>query len=139
MDKLFYLCGGITGISTQEASLWRTALKIRIEEECSGKVRAFNPLSAEPIDDICKVDSVTMRYELDILRRSSLVICYFNNPASLGSMAELAIAYERRIPILGINPNQEKLHPWQIEMCDYIFNNMEDFWEYLKINYLGEI
>ena len=139
MDKLFYLCGGMTNVSQQEASLWRTMIEELVKEQTNGNARVFNPLKAEPVDDIRKVDSVTMLYELDILRRSTLVIVYFNDPASLGSMAEMAIAYERRIPILGINSHHKDLHPWQEEMCDYIFEDFMEFWEYLKINYLGEI
>lgn len=139
MDKLFYLCGGISNVPVQEAATWRMMIEQLVKEESFGEIRVFNPLKIELVDDEDRRDAVAMKYELDMLRKSDLVIVYFNDPASLGSMAEMAIAYEHRIPIIGINSRDKKLHPWQEEMCDYIFEDLMDFWEYIKINYLGEI
>ena len=65
-----------------------------------------------------------MRLDLSKLRKSDLVIVNFNDPKSLGTCAELAIAYNMKIPIVGINENNQELHPWLNEftmrMCSDI-------------------
>lgn len=141
MKKRFYLCGGISNLEFEEAANWRSVLTNTIKEVAEVPVSIFNPIYAAMVDDPAHDDIVAMKYELDILRKSDVVIAYLNDPKSLGSMAEIAIAYEHRIPILGILPNSvdmEDIHPWIIEMCDYIFDDLMDFFEYLQINYLED-
>ena len=77
-----------------------------------------------------------MQFDLHKVRTSNLIIMNFNNMHSLGSMAELAIAYDRGIPVIGLNETEQQLHPWQYCMCSKIFNNMEDMLDYIKIYYL---
>ena len=55
---------------------------------------------------------------------------------SLGSMSELAIAYDRRIPIIGLDDNKQELHPWQIEMCNRIFDDINEMLDYVVDYYL---
>ena len=78
-----------------------------------------------------------MRLDLHKLRNSDLIIANFNDMYSLGSMAEIAIAYDRRIPIIGLNIDDQELHPWQICMCERIFNDMEDMVDYIQKFYLN--
>jgi len=52
-----------------------------------------------------------MEFDLNKVRHSDLIICNFNDMFSLGTMAELAIAYERRIPVIGLDINKQTLHP----------------------------
>jgi nucleoside 2-deoxyribosyltransferase len=65
-----------------------------------------------------------MEFDLNALRHSDLVIVNFNDPKSLGTCAELAIAKELHIPVIGINKDKYDLHPWLVEfttrMCDDI-------------------
>ena len=65
-----------------------------------------------------------------------MVIVNFNDMYSLGSMSELAIAYDRRIPIIGFDDNKQELHPWQIEMCNRIFDDMDEMLDYVEDYYL---
>lgn len=69
-------------------------------------------------------------------RTSDLVIINFNDMYSLGSMAELAIAYERKIPIVGLDINKQDLHPWEVEMCNRIFNDIHEMLDYVEDFYL---
>ncbi len=77
-----------------------------------------------------------MEFDLNKVRHSDLIICNFNDIYSLGTMAELAIAYERRIPVIGLNVDEQTLHPWQIEFCTRIFNDMDEMLDYVKDFYL---
>ena len=77
-----------------------------------------------------------MEFHLHKLRTSDLVIINFNDMNSLGSMAELAIAYERKIPIVGLDINKQDLHPWEVEMCNRIFGDIDEMLDYVEDFYL---
>ena len=77
-----------------------------------------------------------MEFDLHRLRTSDLVIINFNDMYSLGSMAELAIAYERKIPIVGLDINKQDLHPWEVEMCNRIFHDIDEMLDYVEDFYL---
>ena len=65
-----------------------------------------------------------------------MVIANFNDMYSLGSMAELAIAHERRIPVIGLDIDNQDLHSWQVCMCERIFNNIDEMLDYIQDFYL---
>lgn len=77
-----------------------------------------------------------MEFDLNRVRHSDLVIANFNDMNSLGTMSEIAIAYERKIPIIGLDVDKQDLHPWQIEMCNRIFTNIGELFEYIENFYL---
>ena len=140
-----YLSGSITGVKSRNEVLNRFYLKEIFENnnnvyEYKYKVDVFNPIEHFNYIDKTnyKNEKQIMRYELDRLRKSDLVIVDFHNHNSLGTMAELAIAYEHKIPIIGFNPTLKELHPWIVEMCDVIFdfNELSKLAEYVQNNYL---
>ena len=75
-----------------------------------------------------------MEFDLYNLKNSNLLIVNFNDPKSLGTMSEMAIAYDRNIPIYGINLNNIELHPWQKEMCNRVFDSIDK-----AVNYIWEM
>ena len=77
-----------------------------------------------------------MRLDLHKLRNSNLVIANFNDMYSLGSMAEVAIAYDRRIPVIGLDIDRQELHPWEVCMCERIFGNIDEMLDYIQDFYL---
>ena len=77
-----------------------------------------------------------MEFDLHKLRTSNLVIINFNDMNSLGSMAELAIAYELKIPVVGLDIQKQDLHPWEIEMCNRIFDDIDEMLDYVEDFYL---
>lgn len=77
-----------------------------------------------------------MEFDLYKVRNSDLLVVNFNDMYSLGSMSEMAIAYDRRIPIVGLNIDNQTLHPWQNEMCNRIFNDIDKMLAYIKNFYL---
>ena len=134
--KTFYLGGGMTNLEPDERNGWRNEM----EELCSEyyHVNLFNPCNHWDIGDPNVNDREAMDYDIRRLRDADVLVVNFNDPSSLGTMAEIAIAYDRRKPILGICSSEEimcKLHPWQIAMCDHFFKSVEDVCEYLAMHY----
>lgn len=136
-EKKIYLSGAITGIPEAEAWEWRENIKDTFED--FPKIQFFNPVShftelsvkVGAMDD-CEI----MRIELDKLRDADMVFYNCHHPYSLGSMAELAIAYEHRIPILAFNETEEELHPWIECMCTKIFKSKDDMVGFFINHYL---
>lgn len=138
-----YLCGGMGKFGKEnfgECNKWRKYCKRILENcECEYKVKAINPndffnFIDEPPQ--YNTQNEVMRLDLHKLRNSDLVIVNFNDMYSLGSMAELAIAHERRIPIIGLDVDKQILHPWQVCMCERIFNNIDEMLDYIQDFYL---
>ena len=138
-----YLCGGMGKFGKDnfdEGNKWRVYCKNALENyECDYKINVCNPndyfnFKEEPP----KYETQREVMELDIhkVRTSDLLIINFNDMWSLGSMAELAIAYERRIPAIGLNIGKQNLHPWQKEMCTRIFEDINEMLDYVEDFYL---
>ena len=78
-----------------------------------------------------------MEFDLNGVRNSDLVIVNFNDPKSLGTCAELAIAYEMKIPIVGINKDGQELHPWLECFCNRMCYSLKEAAEYVVEFYLN--
>lgn len=142
-NMTIYLCGGMGKFGKENfdvGNMWRKHCKEELENyECDYKVKAVNPneffnFRDEPPQYESQLE--VMKLDLHKLRNSDLVIVNFNDMYSLGSMAELAIAYERRIPVIGLDTNSQTLHPWQICICERIFNDIDEMLRYVKDFYL---
>ena len=138
-----YLCGGMGKFGKnnfEEGNKWRTYCKKALETcECNYNVSTINPNSYFNFLDEPKryeTEREVMEFDLHKLRTSNLVIINFNDMYSLGSMAELAIAYERKIPIVGLDINKQDLHPWEVEMCNRIFDDIDEMLDYVEDFYL---
>lgn len=77
-----------------------------------------------------------VEFDLNKVRNADLIIVNFNDMYSLGTMSEIAIAYEKRIPIIGFDLDNQTLHPWQIEMTNRIFIDINEMLEYIQHYYL---
>lgn len=142
-----YLCGGMGKFGKNEfdkGNAWRVyceeTLKDFMKNGCTDyKVKVHNPndfynfLQDPPIYDNPRE---VMEFDLNLVRHSDLIIVNFNDIYSLGSMSEMAIAYERRIPIIGLNVDKQNLHPWQVEMCSKIFSDINEMLDYVEDFYL---
>ncbi len=141
---LIYLLGGMGKFGKEnfnEGNKWRVDLKNQLETKCSDyKVHVINPNNYHSFLDDTTYDSEleVMEFDLNKLRNCNIGICNFNDVNSLGTMAELAVAYERKIPIIGLCENGENilLHPWQKSMCHKIFTDRADLVDYVLTYYL---
>ena len=138
-----YLAGGMGKFGKdnfEESNKWRTYCKNTLENfEGNYQAEVINPNSYYNFVDNPRryvSEKEIMDFDINKVRNSDLIISNFNAQKSLGTMAEIAIAYERRIPVIGLNEDFDELHPWQIEMCTRIFNNIDEMLDYVEDFYL---
>ena len=138
-----YLSGGMMKFGRDdfdEGNEWREYCKKALETyECDYKVTCFNPNNYYSFaDEFPKYSSETevMRFDLYNLRKADLVIVNFNDKKSLGTTSEVAIAYDRGIPIIALNEDGGELHPWMECMSERIFNNIDEMLDYIEDFYL---
>ncbi|MDD5980185.1 MAG: nucleoside 2-deoxyribosyltransferase domain-containing protein [bacterium] len=136
-----YLSGAMSSLSFDEQSKWRKQIMDAIrfgDYHYEKKPTFFNPVDYFNFEEIRhKSEREIMEFDLNGLRKSDLVIVNFNDPTSLGTCAELAIAYEMKIPIIGINKDGCDLHPWLIEFTSRMCNNIREAVEYTVDFYLN--
>lgn len=139
-----YLAGGMGKFGKEnfdESNKWRVLCKREFEDyDSQYYVYVDNPNDYfNFIEESQRYQSQReiMEFDLNKVRNADLVIINFNDMYSLGSMAELAIAYEKRIPVIGLDVDNQKLHPWQIDMCNRIFNNIGELVDYVEDFYLN--
>ena len=142
-----YLCGGMGKFGKDEfdkGNAWRVYCEKELEDfvknwrtNCTVKVHNpndyYNFLQNPPLYDNQRE---VMEFDLNLVRHSDLIIINFNDVYSLGSMSELAIAYERRVPVIGLNIDRQVLHPWQECMCNRIFNDIDELLDYVEDFYM---
>lgn len=130
----------MTGLTFEQYIKWRNDIKNQLENfDCAYKVICINPAQYYNFEDdsTYNSDKEVMDFDLYKVRHSDLIIVNFNSDKhSLGTMAELATAYERRIPIIGLNENNYNLHPWEREMLNKTFLGMNEMIEYVQEYYL---
>lgn len=135
-----YLAGAMSGLSFEEQTKWRQKVKDAILY--GGYDYDFSPVFIDPtryynFEEIShKSEKEVMNFDLNKVRTSDLIVVNFNDPSSLGTMAELAVAYEHRIPIIGMNNSGKILHPWQIEFCNRICDDMYELVSHIVEFYL---
>lgn len=138
--RLWYLSGGMTKFgshSFEESNNWRLEVKRRIWEVSDHNIICFNPNDHyNCTTDITKfTDREAMNLDLHKLRQSELLIFNNNDPFSRGSMIELGIAWERRIPIITLNES-EGLHCWVEQMSEKVCSSIGELIEYLYDHYI---
>ena len=107
-----YLCGGMGKFGKDEfdkGNSWRVYCEKELRDfvknwrtNCTVKVHNpndyYNFLQNPPLYDNQRE---VMEFDLNLVRHSDLIIINFNDMYSLGSACEMAIAYEKRIPVMG--------------------------------------
>ena len=135
MEKVrIYLSGGMGALSFEEQSKWRQQVMdaIKFNYDCEKKVSFFNPVNYYNFEEVrYRTQREVMQFDLNALRNSDLVIVNFNDPSSLGTCAELAIAYDMKKPIIGINKDNKELHPWLECFCDRMCESIKEAVEYV--------
>lgn len=139
-DTLIYLCGGMGKFGRENFDIgneWRVYFQCKFSDYSN--IVMCNPNNHFNFKDEIdyKSQREIMEYDLHRVRNSDLIIVNFNDPNSIGSAMELAIAYEKKIPILGLCEHGEdaELHPWLKEVCNRIFHNREDLFLYTIKHY----
>lgn len=135
-----YLAGGMTGLSLEEQSHWRTRFQnaITIQFPHTKKPIFFSPPEYySPSTNEHKSEREAMEFELAHLRKSDVVVVNFNVPQSIGTAMELMVAKEHRIPVIGLNETNNCLHPWLLECCTRVCSNFRELAEHIANFYLN--
>lgn len=134
-----YLAGGMQGMSLEECNQWRECVRNKCKniESTKYNVDIINPNDYfNFFNKQHKSEREVREFDLWKVRKSDLIVVNFNNPNSIGTAQELAVAYEYRIPIIGLNESNIQLHPWLIECCNRIFDDIDEMISYIKDFYL---
>ena len=142
-DFNIYLCGGMGKFGKDnfnEGNMWREYVTKVLEESIFAKYHVYccNPNHYYNFLDDTTYDSEReiMNFDIRKVKKSDLIIVYYNDPSSIGSACELAIAHDHNIPIIGIKDKDTELHPWLVEMTDKMFTDMDKLLDYVKEFYL---
>jgi nucleoside 2-deoxyribosyltransferase len=137
-----YLSGGMSGLNFKEQTKWRKQFKdaIKLENHWHNRnVSFFDPTEHYNFEyKEQKYEKEPFNYDLYQLRNSDLVIVNFNKPDSLGTAMELMLAYELRIPIIGLCEDDVELHPWLVECCTRICTDMNELINHVVNFYLND-
>ena len=130
-DKLkIFLSGGMTGLTEEEASGWRTSFKLKNIIQDDTSFIFINPTYYYfPTDKTTQeYEKEAMNYDLYLVKHSDLIIVNFNSLSSIGTAQELMLAHILNKPIIGmIEENKyDQLHPWYKEECMKIFKYNSD-------------
>jgi len=134
-----YLAGGMGSLSWEAQTIWRELVEDMLNSKSDSfkfKLEIINPTSfynfkAKRHDSELEI----MKYDLRHVKSSDLIFVNYNDPKSIGTASELAVAYDRDIPIIGINIGEE-LHPWLVAVVDKMFNEVESAVKYIMDFYL---
>lgn len=130
----------MSALSFEEQSKWRNQIRdaIKYNYECEKQPVIFDPVKYFNFTEKRhQSEREVMEFDLNAVRNSDLVIVNFNDPSSLGTCAELAVAYEMKIPIVGINKDSQELHPWLECFCNRMCSSLKEAVEYVWEFYLS--
>lgn len=123
-----------------QQSKWREQVinSINYNYDCEKKAAFFNPASYYDFEYTrCRSEREVVEFDLNSLRKADLVMVNFNGELNLNTCAELAIAYENKTPVIGINKNNEKLHPWLTVFTSRMCDSVREAVEYVVDFYLN--
>lgn len=135
-----YLSGGMGNLSFEEQSKWRQQIMdaIKYNYECEKKATFFNPVNYYNFEEVrYRSEREVMEFDLNALRNSNLVVVNFNDPKSIGTAMELMLAKERNIPVIGFGVDGRIIHPWLLECCTRVCENLREAVEHITEFYLN--
>ena len=140
-DVRIYLSGAMSLLTFEEQSRWRSNIINAIKYGDYDFIKRpvfFNPINYFNFEEKKhKTEREIMEFDLYNLKKSDVVIVNFNNPSSIGTAMELAIANEYKIPVIAFGANGKEIHPWLLESCNRICDNMKEIVDYIVKFYLN--
>lgn len=120
-------------VTFEEQYKWRQRIidAINYQYEHEKNASFFNPVNFYNFEDKRhKSEKEVMEFDLYNLRNSDIVIVNFNNEKSIGTAMELMLAKEYKIPVIAFGANEKKVHPWLLECCTRVCDNLKEAVEY---------
>ena len=128
------------GLSYDDYMGWRKDMVAALTQSNDGsavKLQIVNPANYYNFEHPRHTsEREVMKFDLRHVKSSDLIIVNFNSSVSQGTTAELAVAHDHDIPIIGINADKLSLHPWDEAFCDRIFDDWDEAVEYIGDFYL---
>lgn len=124
-----YLSGAMGSVSFEEQSKWRKQIidTIKYNYDVSKKPIFFNPVDYYGFEEKRhKSEREVFEFDLYNLRNSNLVVVNFNDSKSIGTAMELLLAKELHIPVVGFGVNGQTIHPWLLECCTRVCNDIRE-------------
>lgn len=135
-----YLSGGMSNMSFDEQNKWRTQVENAIrfgDYSYEKKPIFFNPVDYYNFEvKQHKTEREIFEFDLYNLRNSDLVIVNFNNRKSIGTAMELILAKEYHIPVIAFGAKGKEIHPWLLECCTRVCDDMREAVEHVVEFYL---
>ena len=126
-----------------EGNQWREEVKTKLFRMADLYGAIKRPVTINPNDHYSFLDNTTYKsqreikeFDLHKATHSDLIIVNFLVPDSIGTSKEIAICHDKRIPVIGLNEKKLELHPWDIDDCNRIFDDMDEMLEYVVKHYL---
>lgn len=138
--SIIYLGGAISGLTFKQYKSWRDKLANNISMATNNRWYCFDP--CDHLNEFGEVitPEESLNYDLDHLRHCRLMIASFEyTQKSTGTLIELGVAYENKIPIIGYNPENLELHPWIEAICTHICYTENGLYQFLCDHYLNEV
>lgn len=135
-----YLSGAMSGISFEEQSKWRNQIinAVKYNYECEKNVHFFNPVNYYNFEENnYKSEREIMEFDLYNLRNSNLVIVNLKNSSSIGTAMELMLAKELNIPVIAFGVGEQEVHPWILETCTRVCDDLRDTVSHIVDFYLN--
>lgn len=141
METVKIYLSGVMDVSLEEYhNDWRNKIigAIKFEDyNYDKKPLFFNPVDYYNLEDKHhKSEREVLEFNLNALRKSDLVIVNLDEVDLINTTMELAIAYEKKIPIIALSKNKE-VHPWIKCCCNRMCGNMRELVEYVVEFYLN--
>lgn len=135
--KKIYLAGPITGLTYDEATMWRNAVKNElIEYQCFSPLRAkwylaknFElPAISKSDKPLSTAKGILCRDYFDCNTADIIIVNFLNaKRISIGTVAEIAWAWQARKPIIAImEPGNVHEHDFLVEMIPYIVKSVPE-------------
>ena len=142
-----YIAGKMTGLTKDEMSQWRKELADKIRYQVSHSSMCF-PTIIDPCMyyntkdiDAWDADKEYIRWELRHVKSADLIIVGVSEDMnSIGTMAEMTMAYDHDIPILlydrySGSEGVKRLHPFVWYFADKYFTDIDALVEYVVSYY----
>ena len=132
-----YLAGGMSKLTFRAQNAWRMVVKESLLR-MDNAPEVINPVEYYNFESVdYKTQREVMEFDLYNVRRSDIVVVNFNEPSSIGTAMELAVARENHIPIIGLNDENNDLHPWLVEHCTRMCDSMAELITHITDFYLS--
>lgn len=135
-----YLAGGMSNLTLEQQTNWRKQFCDAIKYGDFDYYKEpifFDPTQYYSIfDNYHKSEREVFEFDVYNLKKSNVIVVNFNDERSLGTAMELMLAKHLGIPVIGLNIDNKQLHPWLIECCNRICNNVRELVTHVVDYYL---